>query len=147
MKTLAQLNINIPLFKHHRDALALIICSAIDTEALPESDVAALECIQNLLDCIYDELVPVDAAKIKPDHFTRVDNDTNGNPRYVIHFLHCVPLYAADFDSITAKYDAALHAMKRVGGRKFHNKQYGGGIAFVSYSLDETIAHIERCLC
>ena len=77
--------------------------------------------------------------------FDRVNNDVNGNPRYVIHFLQCVPAYAQDFD-ISAKYDAALYVMKKAGGKKFHNKQYGGGIVFVSYNLDNTIKAIQEAL-
>jgi len=34
--------------------------------------------------------------------------------------------------------------MKKIGGKNVHNKQYGGGIVFQSYSLPETIADIER---
>jgi len=77
--------------------------------------------------------------------FTRVNNDTNGNPRYVIHFLHCVPAYAADFE-LPAKYAAAVHVMNKTGGRKFHNKQYGGGIVFTSYNLETLIKRIEGAL-
>lgn len=82
---------------------------------------------------------------IKESDFTRVNNDSNGNPRYVLHFLHCVPAYAEDMD-ISPKYAAALHVMKRAGGKKFHNKQYGGGIVFMSYNLDITITKIENVL-
>jgi hypothetical protein len=60
---------------------------------------------------------------ITNDSFTRIKNDTNGNPRYVIHFL--------DLDN---DYENALKIAKKLGGRKFHNKQYGGGIVFQSYN-------------
>ena len=84
---------------------------------------------------------------IKENYFTRVNNDSNGNPRYVLHFLHCVPAYMDnDGNSVGRKYDAALYVMKKAGGRKFHNKQYGGGIVFSSYDLTDTIAKIERVL-
>ena len=56
-------------------------------------------------------------------NFTRINNDTNGNPRYVIHFL-----------TLADTYERALFLGRKLGGRKFHNKQYGGGIAFQSYN-------------
>lgn len=69
--------------------------------------------------------------------FKRVDNDTNGNPRYVCHFLNFItPDDAGKFTGLG--YDFALARAKKLGGRKFHNKQYGGGIVFQSYNIGET---------
>jgi hypothetical protein len=68
--------------------------------------------------------------------FTRINNDTNGNPRYVVHFLQ-----------LAETYERALYLGRKLGGRKFHNKQYGGGIAFQSYNteqLAERIAQIRQ---
>jgi hypothetical protein len=68
--------------------------------------------------------------------FTRINNDTNGNPRYVVHFLQ-----------LADTYERALYLGRKLGGRKFHNKQYGGGIAFQSYNteqLPERIAQIRQ---
>ena len=77
------------------------------------------------------------------DDFTRINNDVNGNPRYVIHFLKCEP--EPDYTyNIDQRYANVCKLMNKIGGRKFHNKSYGGGIVFQSYSLDETIEHIER---
>jgi len=50
---------------------------------------------------------------------TRVNNDMYGNPRHVVHFLN-----------IADTYPQALAKSRQFGGRKFHNKQYGGGILF-----------------
>jgi len=58
--------------------------------------------------------------------FKRITNDVNGNPRYVCHYLN----FASD-------YETALKLARKIGGKKFHNKQYGGGIVFQSYSIDE----------
>ena len=58
--------------------------------------------------------------------FKRVNNDINGNPRYVCHFLN----FAQD-------YDKALSIAREMGGKKFHNKQYGGGIVFQSYNINK----------
>lgn len=57
--------------------------------------------------------------------FTRINNDTNGNPRFVVHYLQ-----------VAETYERALYLARKIGGRKFHNKQYGGGIAFQSYNTE-----------
>ena len=69
--------------------------------------------------------------------FLRIKNDVNGNPRYVCHFLNFItdkdrenPDYGR-----TDRYALALSRARKLGGRKFHNKQYGGGIVFQSYDL------------
>ena len=59
---------------------------------------------------------------IQPSDFTRIKNDINGNPRFVCHFLH-----------FSRNYNDALYLAKKLGGKKFHNKQYGGGIVFQEY--------------
>lgn len=63
--------------------------------------------------------------------FTRVNNDINGNPRYVCHFLN-----------IAGDYQTAVKIANTIGGRKYHNKQYGGGIVFQSYNIEATAAKI-----
>lgn len=93
--------------------------------------------------------------------FTRVNNDVNGNPRYVCHFRELITAnergYAyqdEDIDSskpvlslgISEQYELALKKAKTIGGRKFHNKQYGGGIVFQSYNIRETEKDILKLL-
>ena len=65
--------------------------------------------------------------------FTRIKNDVNGNPRYVVHFL-----------SIASTYPDAVSIANKIGGRKYHTKSYGGGIVFQSYSLGELTNAINR---
>lgn len=79
--------------------------------------------------------------------FTRINNDVNGNPRYVCHFLELIndkdrqsikedfaaSLALNPFKELTFLYELAVHKAKKIGGKKFHNKQYGGGIVFQSY--------------
>lgn len=72
-------------------------------------------------------------AKPEPIDFTRINNDTNGNPRYVCHFL----TFITDKDSCPASFSLALIRARKLGGTKFDNKQYGGGIAFQSYNTDK----------
>lgn len=64
--------------------------------------------------------------------WTRVKNDVNGNPRWVCHFLDLEP--ARDYTKpLPERYEAVLCAARRLGGRKFHNRQFGGGIVFQAY--------------
>lgn len=86
--------------------------------------------------------------------FTRINNDTNGNPRYVCHFSEIVneaDRLKADELSKTTKpfrfslehlYDIAVRKARKIGGGKFNNKQYGGGIVFQSYNIQDTERHI-----
>jgi hypothetical protein len=57
-------------------------------------------------------------------NWTEIKGDTNGNPRYVCHYLN--------FNGFKdgQGYEIALNTAKPLGGKKFHNKQYGGGIVF-----------------
>jgi hypothetical protein len=65
--------------------------------------------------------------------FTRINNDVNGNPRYVTHFLN-IPL---DADvSVSERYALACKKANKIGGKKYHTKSFGGGIVFQSYNLD-----------
>jgi hypothetical protein len=66
--------------------------------------------------------------------FTRIDSDVNGNPRYVCHFSNLLK-DSENTDDISFKYATALARAKKIGGKKFHNKQYGGGIVFQSYNI------------
>jgi hypothetical protein len=69
--------------------------------------------------------------------FTRINNDVNGNPRYVCHFLDLLTDADRPMKNYDELYRLAIKRANKIGGRKFHNKQYGGGIVFQSYSLPE----------
>ncbi len=76
---------------------------------------------------------------IKPENFTRAKTlDVNGNPRYIIHFLHLNKDGDAEPHDISGKYAVAVKRANKLGGKKYHNKQYGGGIIFQSYSIEST---------
>ncbi len=83
---------------------------------------------------------------IKPEDFTRIKNDINGNPRHVCHFLH---LDAHGWQSnigLSERYGIACKLANTLGGKKYHNKQYGGGIVFQEYAgrLDELCERINQ---
>ena len=65
--------------------------------------------------------------------FWRVNNDINGNPRYVIHFL-----------DIAEDYRTALNISRRIGGKIYRAKWFGGGIVFQSYNIESDIKKIKR---
>ena len=78
--------------------------------------------------------------------FSRIRNDVNGNPRYVVHFL-ALDVHGPDKGigfGLSDRYTIACKLANTIGGRKYHNKSYGGGIVFQSYSLDETLREINR---
>lgn len=77
--------------------------------------------------------IRVVSGTITSKDFMRIDNDTNGNPRYVIHWL-----------AVADTYDKALKIAKRIGGKKYHNKKYGGGIVFQSYNIDDTAKKLSQ---
>ena len=70
--------------------------------------------------------------------FKRINNDTNGNPRYVCHFYNLLNETEQIGKSLDEKYSLAIKKAKTIGGRKYHNKQYGGGIVFQSYNIQRT---------
>ena len=76
--------------------------------------------------------------KLTIENLTRVNNDVNGNPRYVFHFLALADHYG----------ESVAIAKKLIGGKKYHTKSYGGGIVFQSYNvqndLDILNAYIEE---
>jgi hypothetical protein len=83
--------------------------------------------------------------------WTRINNDSNGNPRYVCHFLALNTEEEKentpnDWNRISNLYAMAVQRAKTIGGKKYNNKAYGGGIVFQSYSLPDTEKHINRVL-
>ena len=58
--------------------------------------------------------------------WTRIKHDINGNPRHVTSWT------GYGFDN----YGQALRAAHKMGGGKFNNKQFGGGIVFQSYECE-----------
>lgn len=89
------------------------------------------------------------------ENFTRVNNDVNGNARYVFHFMELINDEEHKFahtngDILNGKspidimYKIALKKAKQIGGRKFHNKQYSGGIVIQSCNLEFEIKKNQR---
>lgn len=83
----------------------------------------------------------------EPLECTLVRNDANGNARYVVHYLNLLTKEEAaapvDFQGLS-KYQIALNRARSINGRKFHNKQYGGGIVFTALSPNEIAENVSR---
>jgi hypothetical protein len=82
--------------------------------------------------------------------FTRVNSDVYGNPRYVCHFLELVndndreKVKDMGINFISELYSIAVKKANKIGGRKYHNKSYGGGIVFQSYNTDDLSNKIQQ---
>ena len=82
--------------------------------------------------------------------FTRINNDINGNPRYVCHFLNLINDIdrkkanenKSDIFGIQTLYNIAIRKANTIGGRKYHTKKFGGGIVFQSYNIGATEKNI-----
>lgn len=80
--------------------------------------------------------------------WTRVRNDVNGNPRYVCHFTDLetfnTRFYGRVNSTLSERYARAVKLANKLGGRKYHNKAYGGGIVFTAYEceLERIVARI-----
>ena len=70
---------------------------------------------------------------ITPTDFTKIKHDINGNPRHVCHFLHLDVNGWQSNISLSDRYKIAIKLANTLGGKKYHNKQYGGGIVFQEY--------------
>lgn len=88
--------------------------------------------------------------KITPGKFTRINNDYCGNPRYVCHFSDLISLEeyqdALMNISIDEKYTHVLQRVKSLGGKKYHCNDFGGGVVFQSYNLNELCERINKKL-
>lgn len=100
---------------------------------------------------------------ITKDNFTRIKNDVNGNPRYVIHFLDFITdaeherisNEAREYNqnkqpeqvfksAVNEAYELAIKRAKTIGGKRYNTKDYDGGIVFQSYNIYELAQAIEN---
>ena len=64
----------------------------------------------------------------------RCDNDVNGNPRYIVHYLDL------GIDCETS------NLTRKAGITPFRGKWFGGGFVFSSYSLERDLKRIVEIL-
>jgi len=77
----------------------------------------------------------------------RVNRDINGNPRYVTHFSELLTQNEFDsftgLDKINQAYKLAIKKAKKIGGKAYRGKDFGGGIVFQSFNIERTIKDIK----
>ena len=79
---------------------------------------------------------------MKTIEFTRVNNDFCGNPRYVTHFFS----FLKEDEQTLSNYNLAVKRANKLGGKKYRGSDFGGGIVFQSYSLDDLRKRISEIL-
>lgn len=81
---------------------------------------------------------------------TRANNDVNGNPRIVFHWLALRQNAALkQWDNLQPQgqgltYNLALSLCKSIGGKKYHNQSYGGGIVVTTYNIQSEFDHLDN---
>lgn len=92
-------------------------------------------------------------VNLTPEDFIQVNSNSFGHPRYVCHFLNFITeedynKVKDNFNFVQLEYNIALNKVKRspLNGKKFNNKQYGGGIVFVSWNIQDTCNKINNTL-
>jgi len=69
----------------------------------------------------------------------RINNDVNGNPRYVVHFYDLLNDSEGEGLNILERFDLVVKKARKVGGKIYRGKDFGGGIVFQSYDIQTTI--------
>lgn len=67
---------------------------------------------------------------------TRINNDVNGNPRFVVHYLAFNTPEEINSSFLTwanQKYAIAAMRTKCIGARAYRGRDFGGGVVFQSY--------------
>lgn len=73
--------------------------------------------------------------------YKRVNNDINGNPRFVFHFL---AFLGTETGTIEERFNIALKKARTLGGKAYKGKDFGGGIVLQSYNIEETLKRVKR---
>ncbi len=92
------------------------------------------------------------------ENLTRIKRDINGNPRYVLHFLELITdkdeeqikedfrltLQQNPLKKTGLLYNLAVDKAKKIGGKRYRGKDFGGGIVFQSYNTTDLIKEINK---
>ena len=81
----------------------------------------------------------------------RVNSDSYGNPRYVVHYL-AAPMREfvpepglTHLEQIRAEQIVHIEHAKRVFyGHKYRGRNFGGGIVFSTY--EDVLSYVDRCV-
>ena len=72
------------------------------------------------------------------NEFYRVNNDSNGNPRYVTHYL----AFLNDSELGLDDYAIAKQRANKLGFKVYRGRDFGGGFVTTSYNLENEIERI-----
>lgn len=75
------------------------------------------------------------------DDFYRINNDINGNPRYLTHYLAFLNLDELS-GNVGKSYALAKKRAKKLGFKVYRGKDFGGGFVCQSYNLENDIERI-----
>jgi hypothetical protein len=78
--------------------------------------------------------------------FTRAKSDIYGNPRYIVHFFELLTdneRNSYGLNNYGQLYALAFKRANKIGGRKYRGKNYGGGLVFQSYNIEQTALTIQ----
>ena len=70
--------------------------------------------------------------------FYRVNNDVNGNPRYVTHYL----AFLREDELGVGDYEIAKQRANKLGFKVYRGKDFGGGFVCQSYNLENDVERI-----
>jgi hypothetical protein len=73
----------------------------------------------------------------------KINNDINGNPRFVVHFYDLLRDGEGEGLNILEKFDLVVKKARKVGGKVYRGKDFGGGIVFQSYNILETLKKVK----
>ena len=85
-------------------------------------------------------------------NFKQVNCDNYGKPRFVCHFLELIneqdneQVKNDGLHSISNLYNIAVYKAKKIGGKKYNGKDYGGGIVFQTYNTNTIEEKIKSIL-
>jgi hypothetical protein len=84
--------------------------------------------------------------------FKQVNCDTYGNSRYVCHFLELINeqdnenVKNSGLYQVRELYNIAVNKARKIGGKKYNAKNYGGGIVFSCCNTEEIENKIKSIL-
>lgn len=68
----------------------------------------------------------------------RVNNDSNGNPRWVVHFLNILNNDEIEqLEGVQSAYGRAVAKARPFGGSIYRGKDFGGGVVFQHFGNEQ----------
>lgn len=81
---------------------------------------------------------------MKTHNGTRVKADTYGNPRYVWHYLDMLTDVERGIRHGLTGCEIAVKRARKIGGKRYRGRDFGGGIVFTTYSPEVVQDKIDR---